>query len=311
MANSFIEQYENVSKVLAPLQDIAKKREKIEEEKTELDKFNLIRKSVGDKTLESFGLGQQELNVLSKSPKAGETLLNVLAGIQKTKEESPQQKLAKETELQTGKQTPLETPAYIQGQMRQKSTAEAKVSEKQMETSSKLATAVKKLSVLNRQFNDAVPSNTNDALLQRIRGNIANLGAATGVLPNAKLVALRTNARLGAIQIIRLAGEVGNLSETEQKAALDAFNQAGLTENERLEVVRQFAELALASADPKVVEQLKNNTEISDVLKAFKINIVQESSTDAMSFSSEEEARKYGMQNGDTVVINGVVGTLE
>src|SRR3990167_6169379 len=107
----------------------------------------------------------------------------------------------------------LKTKALIQ--------QESQVVGKTMEAGGKLGTAVKRLKVINDQMNDALPAKNANPFMQRIMGPAAVIGAKTGIVPNAKLMALKKNIRPVGIQLIRAFGEVGNLSETEQKSAID------------------------------------------------------------------------------------------
>lgn len=182
---------------------------------------------------------------------------------------------------------------------------EAKAVVKDIEMSNKLAGAVKRLALLNKQFNEAIPSGSNSPIQQRISGGVQSWAAKYGILDNAKLVALQKNIRPIAINMIRLFGEVGNLSETEQQGAIDVVNQAGLTDSERLESTRQFMEYALAGARPESIDLIKGRSDISEILKVFGVDI--SGGVDVMSDPnlqdkikaarasgySDEEIRKY------------------
>jgi len=144
---------------------------------------------------------------------------------------------------------------------------------KELESAQKLGTAVKRLSILNKQFNEALPTYEKGAVEQRVAGKLEAIGAKWGVSPNPKLLALLTNSRPVAINLVRAFGEVGNLSESEQRGALDVVDQAGLTEEERLEKVRQFAEFALAGATPKSLEGMMKDENIVEIVKNLGIKV--------------------------------------
>jgi hypothetical protein len=152
--------------------------------------------------------------------------------------------------------------------------AEGKALQKEFETSEKLSQAVRRLSVIKRQFQEALPSEGRSALAQRVTGNLAVIGAKMGLKENPQLLALQTNIRPIAINLIRLFGEVGNLSESEQKGAIDVVQQSGLTDDERLAKLRQFAEFALAGASPRAVDfAINRNPDIRSIVDAFGINL--------------------------------------
>lgn len=172
----------------------------------------------------------------------------------------------------------LKTPQGAQAQAtleadKQRALNEAEVEKKDIESSQKLGTAVKRLQIINQQFNEALPTGANTELEQRFAGPMAAWGAKTGVAPNPKLLAIMTNSRPIAINLVRLFGEVGNLSETEQKGALDVVDQAKLTETERLEKVKQFAEYALAGASTKSIDFLKKQPDVVETIKNLGIKV--------------------------------------
>jgi len=146
-------------------------------------------------------------------------------------------------------------------------TGEAEIATKQKETGKKLAVLGKKLNTLRKQYDEALPdSGVNSETSQRIMGTLDVIGAKTGVKPNAKLMALQKNKRLQAIQIIKMAGEAGNLAEQEQKGAIEAITSETLTSNERKEAIKQFMELALSGADEESVKYLLKDKSFKSVL---------------------------------------------
>lgn len=152
-------------------------------------------------------------------------------------------------------------------------TGEAESIKSNIQMGDKLAGAVKKLSVLNRQYNKALPTGDRTPLEQRLLGGAESWAAKKGLVDNPELVALKKNSRPIAINLIRLFGEVGNLSESEQQGALDVVSQEGLTEKERYAQVRQFAEYSLAGASEDTLKVLKKRKDIRGVLDAFGIDL--------------------------------------
>ena len=150
---------------------------------------------------------------------------------------------------------------------------EGKAITKDVEQTSKLGTAVKRLAIINKQFNEALPSGDRTPFEQRIYGNVESIKAKYGLSDNKKLLALKQNVRPIAINMIRAFGEVGNLSDTEQKGAIDVVNQAGLTDQERIEKTKQFIEFALAGARPESINLIKDRSDIKGVLDAFGVSL--------------------------------------
>ena len=153
--------------------------------------------------------------------------------------------------------------------------AEREKAKKTVDQARRVGEAVNKLAVLNRQFKEAFPSGDKTPLEQRITGTIETMKAKYGFTNNAKLVALQRNIRPLAINMIRLFGEVGNLSETEQKGAIDVVSQANLTARERIEQTRQFIEFSLAGANPDAVKLISQREDIKGVLSSFGVDLGQ------------------------------------
>ena len=140
------------------------------------------------------------------------------------------------------------------------------------EKGNKLIGNIKKLNTVMEQFNKAVPAEDINPALQRVRGFLLGVGADTGLIPNPELKGLRQNARPLAIQIIKGFGEVGNLSETEQQAAIDLVEQTGLTNDERAAGVKQFLEVALTSMDKEVRDHVLQDESTLGILQGLSID---------------------------------------
>jgi len=168
------------------------------------------------------------------------------------------------------------------------SEAQGKAIGKNIETSDKLAGAVKRLAILNKQFKDALPTGDRTPLEQRIAGKASTFAAKMGLTDNPKLVALQKNIRPMAINMIRAFGEVGNLSESEQQGAIDVVEQSGLTDSERIEATRQFIEFALAGASPEGIKHLKSREDIQGILDAFGVNLPEDGSPEKETNTNTE-----------------------
>lgn len=148
---------------------------------------------------------------------------------------------------------------------------EAKRASKSVEQAEKLGKAVKRLTVITKQFNDAFPSNDKTPLDQRIGAIIDGTAAKLGVKENSKLLALERNVSLQAINIVRLLGEVGNISGPERQSAINSVSLAGLTVKERAENLRQFAEFVFAGADQEALEKVLEDPDMKSIMKGFGI----------------------------------------
>lgn len=157
---------------------------------------------------------------------------------------------------------------------RQRVMSEERIKGKFSESGMKLGNAVKRLSLLNKQFDEAMPTSTNP-LTQRIMGPLAVAGAQSGLAPNPRLMAIKRNSRPIAIQLVRAFGEVGNLTESEQSSALDTVSFEGLTEQERKDQVRQFAEFALSGANPESLSMLQKDPGAMKLIRDYGINLPQ------------------------------------
>lgn len=162
-------------------------------------------------------------------------------------------------------------------QMKERAVAEgeADFTKKNMEQSGKLGTAVKRLALLNKQYAKALPSGDRTPLEQRIVGGAESWAAKKGLVDNPELVALQKNIRPMAINLIRAFGEVGNLSESEQKGAIDTVDLPGLTDQERIAQTKQFIEFALAGANPEGIKMLTGQKDMQGILDAFGVDLSQ------------------------------------
>ena len=167
-----------------------------------------------------------------------------------------------------------------------------------IKSTAKLAGAVKRLSILNKQYKEAFPSGDKTPFEQRISGGVGSWAAKRGLINNPKFVALQKNIRPIAINMIRMFGEVGNLSESEQQGAIDVVNQSGLTDVERIASTKQFMEYALAGASPTSIKYLKENRQdILGILNSFEIDldslgdVSNGQGSDDFSQMSDEELR--------------------
>jgi len=154
--------------------------------------------------------------------------------------------------------------------------AEGVSREEQMKGAQKLSRAVRRLSILNQQFNEALPTGDRSAFQQRIAGPLAVIGAKTGISPNPRLMALKSNIRPIAINLIRDFGEVGNLSETEQRGAIDAVTKEGLTDEERIAQTGQFIQYALGGIPKETRDFLLQSSDIKQILDDFGIQFDDE-----------------------------------
>ena len=140
-----------------------------------------------------------------------------------------------------------------------------------IERTQKLSGALKRLALLNREFETALPSRGQTPFAQRIRGGVASFGAMTGLVPNAPLMALKKGGRPMAISIVRDLGEVGNLSESDINSAVDTVSQEGLTETERTEFIQTFGSFVFAGIPGQVKQIALSDPDVRAVVEAFKI----------------------------------------
>ena len=171
-------------------------------------------------------------------------------------------------------------------------TGQAKAIEKDIESTAKLSNAVKRLGILNKQYKEAFPSGDKTPFEQRISGGVGSWAVKKGLYNNPKFLALQKNIRPIAINLVRMFGEVGNLSESEQKGAIDVVNQAGLTDAERIASTKQFIEFALAGASPAGIEYIKKNRgDIQGILDSMGVDIDGLGGQDDSAFSPTDEKR--------------------
>src|SRR3990167_11494613 len=171
-------------------------------------------------------------------------------------------------------------------------TGQAKAIEKDIESTAKLSNAVKRLGILNKQYKEAFPSGDKTPFEQRISGGVGSWAVKKGLYNNPKFLALQKNIRPIAINLVRMFGEVGNLSESEQKGAIDVVNQAGLTDDERIASTKQFIEFALAGASPAGIKYIKENRgDIQGILDSMGVDIDSLSGGSGDMFSADDERR--------------------
>lgn len=185
-------------------------------------------------------------------------------------------------------------------------SGEVKAEQKDIEATQKLSNAVKRLKIINKQFKEAFPSGDRTPLEQRIAGKAAILGVKTGLYRNPKLLALQRNIRPIAINMIRMFGEVGNLSESEQQGAIDVVNQANLTDEERIAATKQFIEFALSGAGPSGISYLKNNRQdIQGILDSFNVQLDEGGEASLPEGVTEEDIRftmqKHGLSREEVL----------
>ena len=149
--------------------------------------------------------------------------------------------------------------------------AQGEASRGAIERTQKLSGALKRLAILNREFETALPSAGQTPFAQRIRGGLSSFGAITGLAPNAPLLALKKGGRPMAISIVRDLGEVGNLSESDITSAVDTVSQEGLTEEERKEFIQTFGSFVFAGIPGQVKQVALSDPDVRSVIDAFKI----------------------------------------
>jgi hypothetical protein len=164
---------------------------------------------------------------------------------------------------------------------------------KQTALADKLTVAIKRMDIVRKQFDEALPESSDMPLYQRIGGGTEVWLTKMGVKDNSKLMAIESNQRMLAIQMIRMFGEVGNLSETEQESALQSVNMSGLTPKERVEKVRQIAEVALAGAPEYAIRTLLERKDIVEMLDAYSIDLGQGASGGSNAEQNDELVNAY------------------
>lgn len=176
-------------------------------------------------------------------------------------------------------------------QQRAVSSGQAKATEKSFENAQKLQRAVGIISSIGKQFQSAIPDIPGEENYEkRIRSYFEEVGATTGLKPNPELLAIKKLQKPFAIQVIRALGEVGNLSTTEQQAALDTLSFGGLTSDEINAVVGAFAKTALAAMPEEAKKTLLNNPDSQALFKAFGIDTGSGSSGSGIDYNSALKA---------------------
>jgi len=151
---------------------------------------------------------------------------------------------------------------------------ESKATVFDFQNAKKLEGALKTIASIGDQFKQALPDSGDYGDFtapKRLEGLFAKLGAQSGVKSNPDLLALTKLQRPFAIQIIRALGEVGNLSKTEQEAAIDTIQFEGLSTDEVDAVVRSFSKIAFARMSSEAREVLMNSPDAKSIMAAFGV----------------------------------------
>lgn len=159
-----------------------------------------------------------------------------------------------------------------------------------IKTSKNLAKLVRGLDVLNRQYDEVLGDKETSALYQRFAGPAAVFGAKTGLNPNPKLLSLKKNERLQAVQVVRMAGDVGAIPQQQIDETTAAIANEGLTGEEREAAVRQFLEFALANADDVGSEELRKSKSFMRVVNRYGITFEPDEEVGG-SYDADKEAR--------------------
>ena len=142
-----------------------------------------------------------------------------------------------------------------------------------MGKTNQLSGTVKRFKKITDQYIDALPSEQRTPFEQRIYGSLSVLGAQTGFKPNAKLLALKKQAKSQAIQIIKGIGEVGSTTAPEQKSAENIIKNEGLTDDERKQQLKIFAEATLSGASQESLNLMSQDENIMSFLSDIGANI--------------------------------------
>lgn len=149
---------------------------------------------------------------------------------------------------------------------------------KEFQAASRLGGALRQISTVTSQFMEALPSEQRTELEQRFNGIASTIGARTGIAPNAQLLALLSNQRLQANELIKSFGEVGNLSQSDIQASIAAYNQAGLTDDERMAKLVQMAEWASSKISPRARRFLiKENPDLVQIFEDLGVDFLNPS----------------------------------
>lgn len=159
-----------------------------------------------------------------------------------------------------------------------------------IKTSKNLAKLVRGLDVLNRQYDEVLGDKEMNSLYQRFSGPAAVFGAKTGINPNPKLLAIKKNERLQAVQVVRMAGDVGAIPQQQIDETTAAISNEGLTGEERQAAVGQFLEFALANADDLGTEELRKSKTFMKIVKRYGITFEEEQSS---QFGNDDKEARY------------------
>lgn len=186
-------------------------------------------------------------------------------------------------------------------QIKEKSLArgEASIETGQKELATKLGGYTKKLDYLQEEYTSALGDVTKDIpeWQQRIVGPMEVFGAKIGAKPNPKLMALKQNEKMQAIQLVRMAGEVGNLTATEQENAVNSVAQEKLTPEERVQAVKQQVEFALSGTTDSARSFLMKDKSFQRVASKYGISTGASSSD-----STEDDLRVGGTLGGKKIL---------
>lgn len=133
--------------------------------------------------------------------------------------------------------------------------------------------ASKKIDSLSRQFNEALPSGKNTPVEQRIHGLISTIGAKSGIIPNAKLLALQRQSKLQLRAILRDMGEGARLSDQDINQNLALIEQSGLTNEERMALVSSYLQTTVDSMDNDTLRILRIDPNVMKMLQGLNVYV--------------------------------------
>lgn len=166
---------------------------------------------------------------------------------------------------------------------------------KDFQAASRLGSSLRQISTVTSQFMKALPSEDRSALEQRFSGFASTIGARTGIKPNPQLLSLLSNQRLQANELIRSFGEVGNLSQSDINAAIAAYNQSGLTDEERLAKLVQMAEWISAKMSPRARRFLiEEDPQTIEIFEGLGVNILDPPQVTSLDFLSPQPSLVSG-----------------
>ena len=160
-----------------------------------------------------------------------------------------------------------------------------------------IPSAIRDLSVMNQQFNDAFPptkGQENTPLVQRMVGVAKSWGVKTGIGVTPAQTGVLSAMPLASIGLVRLAGALGRVTNIELQMAEQALNQAGKTPDERWALTKTLATQYMSRVSPKEWNEiLKSNPDLPSILKQYDIKPSQLSGeTDKLTTLKS----KYGLR---------------